>query len=155
MTEQPGDRPEQPPDTPTKSTTSAPTDATKKATTDATKNAAEAPSRSRGTRTRPRIGSTRYGWRRIRDALATAVVIVAATVAIILAVHVVFVVFEANGANGIVKTINSWADTLAWNFKDIFTPTDPKAAALVNYGLAAAIYLIAGRVLAALIRRAG
>jgi hypothetical protein len=138
MTEQPGGRPEQAPDTPTKSTT---------------KNAAGAPPRPR--RTRPRAGSTRYGWRRIRDALATAVVIVAATVAIILAVHVVFVVFEANGANGIVKTINSWADTLAWNFKDIFTPTDPKAAALVNYGLAAAIYLIAGRVVAALIRRAG
>jgi hypothetical protein len=146
MTEQPGDRTEQASDTPMNTPTNTPTNS-------ATKSTAEAPPRSRGTRTR--VGSPRYGWRRIRDALATAVVIVAAAVAIILAVHVVFVVFEANGANGIVKTINSWADFFAWNFKDIFTPTDPKAAALVNYGLAAAVYLIVGRVLAALIRRAG
>jgi hypothetical protein len=137
MTEQPDDRPEQAPDTPTKS---------------ATKSATEAPPFRR---TRTRIGSTKYGWRRIRDPLATAIVIVAVAAAIILAVHVVFVVFEANGANGIVETINSWAGSLAWNFKDIFTPANPKTAALVNYGLAAAVYLIAGRVLAALIRRAG
>ena len=143
MTEQPGDRPEAAPDTPTQN-----------ATKNATRSATEAPP-TRRTRARARIGSTRYGWRRGRDALATAVVIVAAAVAIILAVHVVFVVFEANDANGIVKTINNWADTLAWNFKDIFTPTNPKTAALVNYGLAAAIYLIVGRVLGALIRRAG
>src|ERR671914_949450 len=172
MTEQPGGRPEQAPDTPTNSTAqgtttnahgsttnaesstrSAQSGTRNDATTSTTTNASEAPPRSR--RTRPRIGSTGYGWRRIRDALATAVVLVAATVAVILAVHVVFVVFEANGAHRIVKTINSWAGTLAWNFKDIFTPADPKAAAFVNYGLAAAIYLIAGRVLAAMIRRAG
>jgi hypothetical protein len=104
---------------------------------------------------RLRAGPSRRAWRRIRDAIATAVVIVAVTVAVILAVHIVFVVFEANGANGIVKAINSWADSLAWNFKDVFTPADPKAAALVNYGLAAGIYLIAGRIVAALIRRAG
>jgi hypothetical protein len=145
MTEQPGDRPERAPDTPTKST---------KNTNSTTKSAAETPPRSRRKRT-TRTGATKYGWRRVRDALATAVVIVAAAVAIILAVHVVFVVFEANAANGIVKTINGWADSLAWNFKDIFTPANPKTAALVNYGLAAAIYLIAGRALATLIRRAG
>src|ERR687896_692660 len=131
MTEQPGGRPEQAPDTPTNSTAqgtttnahgsttnaesstrSAQSGTRNDATTSTTTNASEAPPRSR--RTRPRIGST-----------------------------------------GIVKTINSWAGTLAWNFKDIFTPADPKAAAFVNYGLAAAIYLIAGRVLAAMIRRAG
>lgn len=150
MTEQPDDRTEQAPDTPADSSAKSTTRAT-----GTTKSATQAPP-SRGTRRpRPRPGSLRYGWRRVRDALATGIVIVAAAAAIILAVHVVFVVFEANGANGIVKTINSWADSLAWNFKDIFTPTDPKAAALVNYGLAAAIYLIVGRVLAALIRRAG
>jgi hypothetical protein len=145
MTEQPGDRPESAPDTPTKN-------ATRDAAKDTAKSATGAlPPR----KARTRGGSARYGWRRIREPLATAVVIVAVAVAIILAVHVVFVVFEANGANGIVKTINSWAGSLAWNFKDIFTPENPKTSELVNYGLAAVIYLVAGRVLAALIRRAG
>jgi uncharacterized membrane protein len=157
--------PEQAPDTPTKNATknpaeSAPASAAERATETTTETTTEAPP-SRGTRTtprprtRPRAGSARAVWRRFRDALATVIVIAAAAAAIILAVHVVFVVFEANGANGIVKTINSWADSLAWNFKDIFTPTNPKTAALVNYGLAAVIYLIVGRVLAAVIRRAG
>ncbi|HEU5156976.1 MAG TPA: hypothetical protein VFU43_08270 [Streptosporangiaceae bacterium] len=147
MTEQPPGRPEQAPDAPAKDTAKTAKDTAKAAATSAT----EAPSARR----RPRLGSPRYGRRRVGDALATAVVIVAVAVAIILAVHVVFVVFEANGANGIVKTINSWADSLAWSFKDIFTPTNPKTAALVNYGLAAVIYLIAGRVVAAVLRRLG
>ena len=89
---------------------------------------------------------------RVRNTAATVVAAAAAAVAIILAVHIVFVVFTANGANGLVRTINDWAEWLAWTFKDVFTPHNPKTAALVNYGLAAAIYLIVGRVLAALIR---
>ena len=104
---------------------------------------------------RTRVGSSWRAWRRVRDAIANAVVIVAVAAAIILAVHVVFVVFEANGANGIVKTINDWAETLAWKFKDVFTPANPKTAALVNYGLAAAIYLIVGRIVSGLIRKFG
>jgi hypothetical protein len=89
----------------------------------------------------------------VAHAIATAAVAAAATIAIIMAVHIVFVVFEANTANGIVTTVDDWAQTLAWKFKDVFTPADPKTAALVNYGLTAILYLIAGRVVANLIRR--
>jgi hypothetical protein len=91
----------------------------------------------------------------VRNTAATVVATLAAAVAIILAVHIVFVVFAANDANGLVRTVNSWATWLAWTFKDVFTPRNPKTAALVNYGPAAAIYLVAGRVVAAMIRRAG
>jgi hypothetical protein len=118
------------------------------------KTATEAPPRDKHTGPGRRSLATRRTWRRMLESLATAVVVVAVAVAIILAVHIVFVVFEANGANGIVKTINDWAETLAWKFKDVFTPESPKTSALVNYGLAAVIYLIVGRGVAGLIRRA-
>jgi hypothetical protein len=139
MTEKPASPPDQAAEAPTESMAEAPP-----------------PTRSR-TRTRSRsfVVLPRRTWKRGIDAIATAVVIAAVVVAIILAVHVVFVVFEANGANSLVTTINDWADTLAWKFKDVFTPENPKAAAFVNYGLAAVIYLIAGRLVAGLVRRAG
>jgi hypothetical protein len=109
----------------------------------------------RAKRTRNLMRAPVYVWQRTIEAIATVIVVAAVTVAIILVVHVVFVVFDANAANSIVRTINGWAETLAWKFKDIFTPESPKTAALVNYGLAALIYLIVGRIVAGLIRRAG
>jgi hypothetical protein len=138
MTEKPASPPDQAAETPAESAAEAPP-----------------PTRSR-TRTRRSLAvPPRRTWRRGIEAVATAVVVAAVIVAIILAVHVVFVVFEANNANSLVTTINDWADTLAWKFRDVFTPENPKTAAFVNYGLAAVIYLIAGRIVAGLIRRAG
>jgi hypothetical protein len=113
-----------------------------------------APARER-TRARSLMRMPVYIWQRTIEAIATVIVVAAVTVAIILVVHIVFVVFDANTANSIVDTINGWADTLAWKFKDVFTPESPKTAALVNFGLAAVIYLIVGRIVAGLIRRAG
>ena len=81
--------------------------------------------------------------------------LVTTVVVAVLAVHIVFAVFEANGSNTIVTTFRDWADGLAWQFKDVFTPHDPKVAVLVNYGLAALVYLIAGRIVVGLIRRLG
>jgi hypothetical protein len=120
----------------------------------AAKSAAEAPPPRTQIRARSRADFQRRTWRRGVDAIATAVTLAAVIVAVILALHIVFVVFEANAANGIVTTINDWAGSLAWKFKDVFTPADPKAAALINYGLAAVLYLVVGRFVAGLIRRA-
>jgi hypothetical protein len=138
MTEKPASPPDQAVETPAKSAAEAPP-----------------PAKQRGRTRRSFTVLPRRTWRRGIEAVATAIVVAAVIVAIILAVHVVFVVFEANNANSLVTTINDWADTLAWKFRDVFTPDNAKTAALVNYGLAAVIYLIAGRIVAGLIRRAG
>jgi hypothetical protein len=93
--------------------------------------------------------------KRLVNALATIASVVTTVVVAVLAVHIVFAVFEANVSNDIVTTFRDWADGLAWQFKDVFAPHDPKVAVLVNYGLAALVYLIAGRIAVGLIRRLG
>ena len=50
-------------------------------------------------------------------------------------------------------TINDWADWFGWRFRDIFVPKDERVGVLVNFGIAAVVYLIAGRIVAGLIRR--
>jgi hypothetical protein len=70
-----------------------------------------------------------------------------------LAVHIVFVAFEANPANELVNTVSEWARGMAWQFKDVFQPADPKIEVVVNYGLAAVVYLVVGRLLIGLVRR--
>ena len=90
---------------------------------------------------------------RVVGAAATLVTVAAMIICVLLALHIAFVVFTANQANPIVRTVNDWADWFAWQFRDVFTPKDQRVAAIVNYGIAATVYLIAGRVAAGLIRR--
>lgn len=73
--------------------------------------------------------------------------------ALILAVHVLLTVGEANPANGITKFFSSAADPLALAFKSLFTPDNEQLRVLVNYGLAALFWLIVSAVLSRLIRR--
>jgi hypothetical protein len=95
----------------------------------------------------------RAGVTRISSAAATVVTIIAMIICVLLALHIAFVVFTANQDNSIVRTINDRADWFAWRFRDMFVPKDQRVGVLVNYGIAAVVYLIAGRVAAGLIRR--
>lgn len=90
---------------------------------------------------------------RLTGALATVVTVAAATVCVILALAIAFAVFDANQANTIVRTVDHWGHGLAWQFRDMFAPTDHRVAVLVNYAIAAVVYLIAGRIVAGLLRR--
>lgn len=73
--------------------------------------------------------------------------------AIVLALHIVFVVFDANEQNPLVTFVAGMADGLVVFFRNLFTPEDERVAVLVNYGLAAVFWLAVGRVLVGLIRR--
>ncbi len=97
---------------------------------------------------RPRAAVTR-----VSEAAATLVRVVAMIICVLLALHIAFVVFRANDGNSIVRTINSWADWFAWRFRDMFVPKDERVGVLVNYGIAAVVYLIAGRVVSGLLGR--
>jgi hypothetical protein len=98
-------------------------------------------------------GGVRGSVKRATDAVATFVRIAAMIICILLALHIAFVVFSANGDNAIVRTVNDWADWFAWRFRDMFVPKDHRVEVLVNYGIAAVVYLIVGRVIAGLIAR--
>ncbi|MEV5748062.1 hypothetical protein AB0L00_09610 [Actinoallomurus sp. NPDC052308] len=104
-------------------------------------------------RHRPDGERLRNGLGRATGVLATLVAVAATVIAVVLALHIAFVVFSANQANPIVRTVNDWSRGLAWEFRDLFTPKDRRVAVLVDYGIAAVVYLIAGRVGAGLIRR--
>lgn len=77
-------------------------------------------------------------------------------IALILAIHVILTVGNANPTNWITDFFRTWADPLALGFKDLFLSNpddDPKLRVLVNYGLAALFWLLVSAILTRLIRR--
>jgi hypothetical protein len=91
----------------------------------------------------------------VRAKIASAVWLVAVVCALFLAVGALLVALNANEDNNIVSFVLSGAEYLDWWFADLFTFSGKDAAtktALVNWGIAAVAYLIAGRVLDRLIR---
>ncbi|GAA2013645.1 hypothetical protein GCM10009839_05540 [Catenulispora yoronensis] len=73
--------------------------------------------------------------------------VAAVIIAIILILHIIFVLLDANGGNDIVRTDADWAGWLATWFKDLFTPDSPKLNVFLNYGLATLVYLAVGGIL--------
>jgi len=75
-----------------------------------------------------------------------------AIVIAILALAVIFFVFGANPLNGIVQTINDIGRFLARPFRFIFRiDGEPKGTFALNYGIAAAVYLVLGILLSRLV----
>jgi hypothetical protein len=77
----------------------------------------------------------------------------AAIIAVIIVLHIIFVLIGANTGNSIVSTDANWAWHLAAWFRDLFTPSNYKFAVVVNYGIAALFYLIVGRIVASIVDR--
>lgn len=75
--------------------------------------------------------------------------------ALVLVLHVIFVVGDANADNVIVSFVREWAQPLSVGFRDLFEPADPKLDVLVNYGIAAIFWLIVSSLVAKIIRRVG
>lgn len=92
--------------------------------------------------------------RRGIELAASLAVLLATAAAVILALHIVFVVFKTNPNNGIVEFVNGLADGLAWEFKNLFLGSK-RTEVVVNFGLAAVFYLVVGRLVAGLLRRLG
>lgn len=128
---------------------------------------AETADRSTGgdepTRSEARKQERSQAWRSELRALRTRLVhiatsvatIIAVVFAVVLAFRIVFAIFPVNPGNSLVEFVRSWADALVLFFGHLFTPDDQRVAVLVNYGLAAVFWLVAGRIAAGLIRRLG
>ncbi len=71
----------------------------------------------------------------------------------IFALHVVFVVFDANQGNEFVSVVYALAKTLVLGLGDVFTPEDALLGVVLNYGLAALIYLVVGQLVVKALRR--
>jgi len=93
------------------------------------------------------------GSARVFSLLATIVRVVCSVIAALIVIHAVFVLFEANPENLLVKFTAGWRDTFGWFTKDLFSPSDPKIAEAINDGLAALIWVVLGSLLSKLIVR--
>ena len=87
------------------------------------------------------------------DTVANVVHIVTGAVAAIFALHILFVVFDANQGNEFVSFVYGLAQVLVLGLGDVFTPDDAVLGVVLNYGLAALVYLVIGRLIIKAIRR--
>ncbi|MBV9160303.1 MAG: hypothetical protein JO309_09080 [Pseudonocardiales bacterium] len=92
---------------------------------------------------------------RIAAVLATGIRIVGGLFVLILVAHIVLTLGDANPTNGITRFVAYWADRLQLGFRGLFTPADARVRLLVDYGLAAAFWLVVTWILVRLMRRLG
>lgn len=113
-------------------------------------NAVSESRRSRGAGATVKAGSNA-----VRSKLASAIWLVAVVCALFLAVGALLIALNANQDNDIVVFVLDGAEVLQGPFKDLFTFRGENAEtknALVNWGVAAVVYLIAGKILDRIIR---
>lgn len=79
--------------------------------------------------------------------------IVTALIALSFVLHIVFTLFNANQNSGFVAFDYNVAKVFVFGFGDVFTPKDAKIGLIANYGLAAIVYLVIGRILYRTLRR--
>lgn len=85
--------------------------------------------------------------------IATGVHLFTGLIATVFVLHIVFVIAGANQSSGIVSFVYSTAKIFVFGFGDVFTPGDATIGLVLNYGLAAIVYVILGRVIAGALRR--
>jgi hypothetical protein len=79
--------------------------------------------------------------------IANTIHVVTALIALVFLLHIVFTLFGANQKSGIVAFVYGAAKIFVFGFGDVFTPGDAKIGLVVNYGLAAIVYLVVGRLI--------
>ncbi|WP_125647443.1 hypothetical protein [Nonomuraea sp. WAC 01424] len=92
--------------------------------------------------------------RRVVASVAYVVRVASRTAALALALYALFTVFRANPANAWYQLVESLASWLSLGLANLFQLADPRWTTLVNLGLAAVVWLVAGSALASLIKRA-
>ena len=85
--------------------------------------------------------------------LSRAIELLGTAVTLILLAGIALVLLKANRDNDIVHAIRTAADFLAGPFNGMFELDNPRTSIAVNWGIAAAVYYTAARVLAGFISR--
>lgn len=87
-----------------------------------------------------------------RGGLARAITLAGALVALILVAGILLVVLGANRSNDLVHAIRDAAHFLAGPFNGLFDLKHRKAEIAVDWGIAAAVWLVLARVIARVVR---
>jgi len=74
---------------------------------------------------------------RVVRTVCTVINLICGLFAIVLGLHVLLVLFDANPNNGFASLINSWSGGISLGLRGLFTPDNEKLQVLLNDGLAA------------------
>lgn len=91
--------------------------------------------------------------RRGAGLLATVLNVIGIVIVLILVMHIVLTLLEANPSNGLTGFIAEWAAAFNLGLGNLFTPANPKISVTMNYGVAAIIWLAVTTVVVRLVRR--
>jgi hypothetical protein len=81
------------------------------------------------------------------EILANIIRVVVGLVITVFALHVLFVILDANQHNGFVQTVYLFAKAFVLGLGDVFTPDDALLGVVMNYGLAALVYAVIGHLI--------
>jgi hypothetical protein len=87
------------------------------------------------------------------DTIAAIVRVVVGLIVTIFVLHVLFVVLHANRGNEFVSLVYTLAKTFVLGLGDVFTPRDALLGVVLNYALAALVYLVVGQLVVKALRR--
>ena len=99
------------------------------------------------------IADADHARRRTVTVACTIINVICAIFAVVLAVHIVLVIGEANQGNGFAAMIDDWSRAVSLGLRDLFVPDNLKVRTFLNDGLAAIAWLVIGGLLTYLIRR--
>lgn len=85
--------------------------------------------------------------------LVTVIRVLTGAIVTIFALHVLFVVFGANQGNALVSLDYVLAKAFVLGFGDVFTPGSAILGVVLNYGLAALVYVVIGQLVIVALRR--
>lgn len=87
------------------------------------------------------------------DSIGRIIQVFTALVSFVFVLHIIFVATGANQDNDFVSFVYSAAKFFVLGLGDVFTPKDATIGVVLNYGLAALIYLVLGRIIARALKR--
>lgn len=90
---------------------------------------------------------------RVVRVVNTIINLVCAVFAVVLGLHILLVLADANQNNGFASFVDSFAAAVSLGLRDLFTPNSEKLAVLFNEGLAAIVWLLIGAALTYAIRQ--
>lgn len=87
------------------------------------------------------------------ELLGRLIALITGLIALIIVIGILLVVLEANSSNAIVSRVTDIARILVGPFDDLFTPRNVKARIAINWGIAAFLWFLVGRLIAGLLSR--
>jgi len=99
------------------------------------------------------VADADHSRRRTVGIVCTVINVMCAIFAVVLAVHIILIIGEANQGNGFAALIDDFSKAVSLGLRDLFVPENLKVRTFLNDGIAAIAWLVIGGLLTNLVRR--